>query len=72
MVKFSKEDFGIWSEFRNEKRNTLTAKEYDTICKLHSVYYKHRFFLPCTCSPKTIKKWIKDLNVIWDNGNQNN
>jgi hypothetical protein len=35
---------------------------------LHSEYYKHKFYEPCTCSPKTINKWIKELNVIWDNG----
>lgn len=72
MVKFSKEDFEIWSEFRNEKSKTLHPKEYKLICEFHSIYYKHRYFEPCTCSPKTIKKWIKELNVIWDNGNQNN
>ena len=72
MVKFSKEDFITWSDFRANPKTTLHPKEYKLICELHSVYYKHRYFEPCTCSPKTIKKWITDLNIIWDNGNQNN
>tara|TARA_R110000822_G_scaffold151743_3_gene290893 strand:+ start:239 stop:448 length:210 start_codon:yes stop_codon:yes gene_type:complete len=69
MVKFSKEDFEIWSDFRSNPKTTLSTIEYELICKLHSEYYKHRFYKPCTCSPKTIKGWIKDLNILWDNGN---
>jgi len=69
MVIFNKEDFEIWSNFRNVKKNTLNPIEFDLICRLHSEYYNHKFTKPCTCSPRTIKNWIKELNIIWENGN---
>jgi len=68
MVKFSKEDFITWTQFREVKKDTLSDTEYRTICALHSKYYKHKYYRPCTCNPTTIKNWIKDLNIIWDNG----
>ena len=69
MVKFNTYDFNDWQTFRISKKTTITREEFKMVCELHSRYYKHKFFQPCTCSPKTINKWIKELNVIWDNGN---
>lgn len=46
----------------------ITNKEFELVCQLHAEYYKHSYYKPCTCNPKTIKNWIKDLNVIWNNG----
>ena len=68
MVKFNKYDFKDWEKFRLSKKSTISRAEYKMVCDLHSEYYKHKFYEPCTCSPKTINKWIKELNVIWDNG----
>lgn len=68
MVKYSKEDFITWSNFRSEPKNTLSDAEYKTICELHARYYNHKYHRPCTCNPSKIKSWIKDLNIIWDNG----
>tara|TARA_R110000796_G_scaffold244829_1_gene368188 strand:- start:455 stop:673 length:219 start_codon:yes stop_codon:yes gene_type:complete len=72
MVKFNKQDFKNWEHFRNVKKNTLSDAEYKMICQLHSEYYKHKYHRPCTCNPRTIKAWIKDLNIIWDNGVEEN
>ena len=44
--------------------------EFTLVCKLHAKYYKHSYYKPCTCNPKTVNRWIKDLNLIWDNGNK--
>jgi len=68
MVKFTKEDFQSWSDFRSEPKSTLQPNEFELICQLHSVYYNHKYVKPCTCNPKKIKLWIKQLNVIWNNG----
>jgi len=68
MVKFNKLDYAKWENFRMGTKQHLSAQEFELVCQLHSIYYKHKFYRPCTCSPKTIKQWIKDLNVIWDNG----
>ena len=68
MVKFSKDDYNKWLEFR-QSNNDLQNREYKLLCKLHSKYYKHPIHYPCTCSLHTINKWIKELNSIFDNGN---
>jgi len=68
MVKFEKLDFNNWECFRNVKKNTLSDAEFKMICDLHAKYYNHKYHRPCTCNPKKIKSWIKDLNVIWNNG----
>jgi len=72
MVKFNKEHFKNWEHFRNVKKDTLSDAEYKMICQLHSEYYNHKYHRPCTCNPRTIKSWIKDLNIIWDNGVKEN
>ena len=70
MVEFEKEDRIDWGEFRLGNKQHISAIEFELVCQLHSKYYKHSFYKPCTCSPKTINRWIKDLNIIWDNGNK--
>ena len=72
MVKFNKEDFKNWSNFRSELKSTLQPYEFDLICELHATYYKHKYQKPCTCNPKKIKLWIKQLNIIWNNGVEEN
>ena len=69
MVKFNKEDFKSWSNFRSEPKNELQANEFELICQLHATYYKHKYQKPCTCNPSRINLWIKQLNIIWNNGN---
>tara|TARA_R110000744_G_scaffold377350_1_gene492274 strand:- start:3198 stop:3407 length:210 start_codon:yes stop_codon:yes gene_type:complete len=68
MVKFEKNDFKKWEIFRNSSKSTISGKEFDLVCDLHSRYKKHTLYKPCTCNPKQIKRWIKDLNDIWNNG----
>jgi hypothetical protein len=68
MVKFKKLDYAKWETFRLGTKSHLDGAEFELVCKLHAEYYKHNYYKPCTCSPRTIKQWIKDLNVIWDNG----
>ena len=70
MVNFEKNDKRDWDKFRMGKNDVISAAEFDLVCNLHSKYYLHTYYKPCTCSPKTINKWIKDLNIIWDNGDK--
>jgi len=72
MVNFDKLDRKDWQKFRMGTKHHLSAEEFQMVCELHSKYYKHSFYKPCTCSPKTVNKWIKDLNIIWDNGVEKN
>jgi hypothetical protein len=58
-----------WYNFRNELTNKISRMQYELICKLHAKYYKHSYYKPCTCNPKTIKQWIAQLNDIYDQQN---
>lgn len=58
-----------WYNFRNGMTNKINRSEFDLICKLHAKYYKHSFYKPCTCNPKTIKQWIAQLNDVYDKQN---
>jgi len=70
MVNFEELDYKDWELFRQGTKDVISSIEFQLVCNLHSKYYKHSFYKPCTCSPKTINKWINDLNIIWNNGNQ--
>ena len=70
MVNFEELDYKDWELFRQGTKDVISSMEFELVCNLHSKYYKHSFYKPCTCSPKTINKWINDLNIIWNNGNQ--
>ena len=68
MVKFETYDRKDWEKFRLGTKSHLSPTEFELVCQLHSKYYNHTYYKPCTCSPKTIVKWIKELNVLWNNG----
>jgi len=68
MKYFEKKDFVLWENFRMGTKSHLEPGEFELVCKLHAEYHKHNYYKPCTCNPKTIKQWIKDLNAIWNNG----
>jgi hypothetical protein len=67
MVKFEENDYKDWEKFRLATSDVITHVEFTLVCELHSKYHKHTFYKPCTCSPKIVKRWIKDLNLIFDN-----
>lgn len=69
MVKFEKNDYKDWEQFRMGTKDVISAAEFDLVCQLHAKIYKHKFYRLCTCNPKGINRWIKDLNVVFDNGN---
>lgn len=68
MVKFKKQDYEKWTKFREVGKNTINKSELKLVSKLHAEYYKHKYIIPCSCSPKRINGWIADLNKIWANG----
>jgi len=70
MVKFNKQDYAKWENFRMGTKSHLEPGEFELVCKLHAEYHNggHNYYKPCTCNPRTIKQWIKDLNAIWNNG----
>lgn len=54
-----------WEAFRQSEKSYLTGEEFTKVCELHAEYMNHKYYKPCTCSPKTIQKWINDLNKIY-------
>lgn len=69
-VKFNKEEYDKWTEFKSANGNSINRQEQELIARLHSKYYKHSYYLPCTCTPKTYIAWIKQLNDIYANGSE--
>jgi len=67
-IKFKKDDYKKWEQFRNNPKSTISGKEFDLVCDLHSRYKKHSYYKPCTCNPNEIKRWITDLNDIFNEG----
>ena len=61
-----------WEKFRAGTSNKLTHAEVVLISELHAKYFKHKFKIPCSCSPKRIQGWIEQLNDIYDEGVKNN
>jgi hypothetical protein len=60
------EDKKFWTVFRNTVSNKISKEEYQRISKMHAFYKKHAFYLPCTCNPKGIQRFIDDLNEIYE------
>lgn len=63
MDKLDRKD---WEKFRSSKKNVLSKEEFTMVCELHAKYFNHTYYKPCTCSPKTIKGWIAQLNDYYE------
>ena len=68
MLKMSKLHYEEWTKFLDSNSNKLNKQEQELLARLHSIYFKHSYYLPCTCSSKTYNNWIEQLNVIYKNG----
>jgi len=54
-----------WDQFRSKNTVRVSREEIEMIAELHSKYFNHKYTVPCSCSPKTLQKWIDDLNKIY-------
>ena len=68
MLKMSKLHYEEWTKFLDSNSNKLNKQEQELLARLHSIYFKHSYYLPCTCSSKTYNNQIEQLNVIYKNG----
>ena len=55
-----------WDNFLASSSNTLSVEEVKLVSQLHAKYFKHKYNVPCSCNPKTIIRWIDDLNNIYE------
>jgi len=58
-----------WLKFRANTKSKISQIEYNMVCEMHSKYFKHKFYKPCTCNPNTINQWIAQLNDLYENNN---
>ncbi len=63
MEEIDKKD---WEIFQANPSDKLTVEEVKLVAQLHAKYYKHHYHTPCSCNPKTIIKWIDDINKIYE------
>jgi len=70
--KLNKEEYNKWSDFKSVKSSTINKKEQELIASLHSKYFLHTYYLPCSCTPRQWNQWITDINNIYDNGHRDN
>ena len=68
LLKMNKLDYEDWTQFRANTSNQINKDEFELVCQLHAKYYKHSFYKPCSCSPRTINKWIAMLNDVYAKG----
>ena len=68
MLKMTKIHYDAWTEFLANNKKTMTKQEQELLGRLHAYYFKHSYYLPCTCSPKTYNTWIEQVNAVYKNG----
>ena len=61
-----KEDRNEWETFKAEVTTKLTKPQYKLLCRLHAKYYNHSYYEPCSCRPKELLRWIKDIDRIYN------
>ena len=71
MAKLSKEEYKQWTQFKSVNSTTIDISEQKLISNLHSKLFNHKYYVPCSCSPKIWNTWISDINTIYDNENRN-
>lgn len=67
----TKKDYKYWTKFRANKSNKISKEEFKTIAEMHARLKEHAYYLPCTCNPKGIQRFIDDLNTLY-NEHRNN
>jgi hypothetical protein len=56
----------IWGEDCGCDQRREDWNDIDLLCRLHSKYYNHKYYEPCSCSPKRLLQWIADIDKIYD------
>ena len=62
----NKEDRDAWVSFKAVVTTKVPQEQYKLLCTLHARYYNHKYHEPCSCRPKEIVMWIKDIDRIYE------
>ena len=56
-----------WKKFLNRKKQSeLNRQQIKLVASLHSKLFSHKYEEPCTCNGKVYKRWIEDINKIYE------
>ena len=67
-IKLNKKEYDAWKDFKAIKSSTINKEEQELIASLHSKFFQHSYYIPCSCTPRHWNQWISDLNTIYENG----
>ena len=56
------EDKIIWQGIKYRTTTKMTNEDFKLMCTLHSKYFNHRYYEPCTCNKRNIRNWIEQLD----------
>ncbi len=56
------EDKIIWQGIKHRTKTRMTNEDFKLMCTLHSKYFNHKYYEPCTCNKRNIRKWIEQLD----------
>ncbi len=65
MKNLNNKDYKYWTKFRSSTKDRITGTELKRISSIHSEVFEHKYFLPCTCNPKGIQRFINDINKVY-------
>lgn len=66
-MEIDAEDLGKWKLFKkNYDGIRLNNTDFELLCKLHSIYFNHSYYKPCSCNGgKIIKEWAQQLDNLF-------
>ena len=56
------EDKIIWQGVKQRTKTTMSNQDFKIMCQLHSKYFNHRYYEPCTCNKRILRSWIHQLD----------
>lgn len=62
----TEQDYIKWTKFREEDSDTLEKADRELVARMHAKLFNHQLTYPCTCSPKTWMKYIKEINHMYN------
>ena len=56
------EDKIIWQEAKQRITTKMSNSDFKLMCTLHSKYFNHKYYEPCTCNKRILRDWIQQLD----------
>ena len=56
------EDKIIWQGVKHRTTSKMSNQDFKIMCQLHSKYFNHKYYEPCTCNKRILRDWIHQLD----------